>query len=211
MTYRIALIGDSIFDNANYVPGERCVTDQLNSELGDGSEVSLLAVDGDFVRDVGKQLGRLPAHVTHVIVSVGGNNALSYAQELLSDYDNASEMFDEWARIRKEFRHEYCEMLRLVVALGLNVTVCTIYDAVPSIDDGEATGLTIFNDVIISEAIGAGVPLVDLRQVCTEMDDYSRLSPVEPSSQGGAKIAAVLSCMLKEHDFTSGKTVVYTS
>lgn len=209
MTYSIALIGDSIFDNAGYVPGEPCVREQLSDELGDGFEVSLLAVDGDFVRDVAKQLDGLPAHVTHVVVSVGGNNALSYAQELLSDFESSSEMFDEWARIRKEFRHEYCEMLRLVVALGLKVTVCTIYDAVPSIDDGEATGLTIFNDVIISEAIGAGVPLVDLRQVCTEIDDYSRLSPIEPSSQGGAKIVAVLSRMLKEHDYASGKTVVY--
>ena len=210
MTTSIALLGDSIFDNAGYVPGELCVTDQLRRALGDDAAVNLLAVDGDFVRDVGNQLRRLPAETTHLFVSVGGNDALSYAHELLREFETAADMFYEWARVQREFRGEYREMLAGVNAEDKHVALCTVYDAVPSIDEIEATGLSLFNDVIISEAIAAGLPLLDLRQVCTEIEDYSRLSPIEPSSEGGEKIAAALQRLFKSHDFSSEWTVVYS-
>ena len=38
--------------------------------------MTLLAVDGDTARDVDAQRQRLPADATHLIVSVGGNDAL---------------------------------------------------------------------------------------------------------------------------------------
>jgi hypothetical protein len=209
MTQSIALIGDSIFDNAGYVPGEPDVAEQLRGMIADDVDVTLLAVDGDFVGDVSRQIQRLPPKTTHVFVSAGGNNALSYAQELLQQFDNAAEMFYEWSKIQKEFRSEYREMLASLSALNRKAALCTIYDAVPSIDEIEATALSLFNDVIVSEAIAVGMPLVDLRRVCTEAEDYSRLSPIEPSCVGGAKIAAVLHRLLTEHDFSGKRTIVY--
>ena len=160
MTQNIALVGDSIFDNAGYVPGEPDVAKQLRCIMADDVDVTLLAVDGDFVGDVSRQLERLPPKTTHVFVSAGGNNALSYAQELLQQFDNAAEMFYEWSKIQKEFRSEYREMLAKLDALNRKAALCTIYDAVPSIDEIEATALSLFNDVIVSEAIAAGMPLV---------------------------------------------------
>jgi len=209
MTQNIALVGDSIFDNAGYVPGEPAVAEQLRCLTPDDVDVTLLAVDGDFVSDVSRQIQRMSPETTHLFVSAGGNNALSYAQEMLHQFETAAEMFREWARIQKEFRSEYREMLSNVTALNRKAALCTIYDAVPSIDEIEATGLSLFNDVIVSETIAAGLPLVDLRQVCTEVDDYSRLSPIEPSCSGGAKIAAALHRLFTEHDFSSRRTVVY--
>jgi len=209
MAQSIALIGDSIFDNAGYVPGEPDVAEQLRGMTPNDVDVTLLAVDGDFVADVSRQIQRIPQETTHLFVSAGGNDALSYAQEMLHQFENAAEMFYEWAKIQREFRSEYRDMLASVAALNRKAALCTIYDAVPSIDEIEMTGLSLFNDVIVSETIAAGLPLVDLRHVCTEVDDYSRLSPIEPSCAGGAKIAAVLHRLFTEHDFSSRQTVVY--
>lgn len=49
-----------------------------------------------------------------------------------------------------------------------------------------------------------------MRRVCPDVSDYSRLSPIELSSQGGAKIARALYDLLNAHDFTATRTVVYT-
>jgi hypothetical protein len=42
----IVLLGDSIFDNAAYVPGEPPVIEQLRAHLPKNWQATLLAVDG---------------------------------------------------------------------------------------------------------------------------------------------------------------------
>jgi len=206
----IVLVGDSIFDNASYVPNGPCVTEQLRALVRDGVDVSMLAADGDYVTDVHAQIKDLPAHVTHLFVSAGGNDALLYAQELTTDYATSEELLKNWSAIQREFRRKYRAMLEAVLSLRRNTAVCTIYDAVPNIDETEVTALSLFNDVIMAEAVFSGIPVVDLRWVCTDSSDYSTLSPIEPSSQGGAKIAATINRVFEEHDFSSGRTSVFT-
>ena len=53
--------------------------------------------------------------------------------------------------------------------------------------------LTVFTDVIIREAIKAGVPLIDLRLIRDAEADDANL--IEPSVAGGAKIASVISAL----------------
>ena len=76
MTGHIVLFGDSIFDNAAYVGRAPDVVRQLRTRLGEGWKATLLAVDGDVTADVERQLGQLPREATHLVVSVGGNDAL---------------------------------------------------------------------------------------------------------------------------------------
>lgn len=209
-TASIVLVGDSIFDNAAYVPGEPCVTDQLRGLAGSDVDVSLLAVDGSMIRDIERQTERLPPEVTHLFLSVGGNDALSYAQELLNEHNTAADILGEWSRIQKRFRSEYREMLAQVVARGLKTMACTIYDAVPNIDEVEMTALSLFNDVIVDECVRRGLSVIDMRRVCAELSDYSRLSPIEPSSAGGAKIAGAVHRAFSEHDFATPRTIIYT-
>ena len=71
----VVLLGDSIFDNARYVPGGPAVVDQLRASLP-GGRATLLAVDGAVAADVPRQLAALPADATHLAVSAGGNDAL---------------------------------------------------------------------------------------------------------------------------------------
>ena len=56
--------------------------------------------------------------------------------------------------------------------------------------------LRLFNDTIVREANAAHVPIIDLRNICTEAGDYSAVSPIEPSAQGGEKIAKAIVAML---------------
>ena len=75
----IALLGDSIFDNAPYTEGGPAVIDHLRAILPSGHSADLLAVDGAIIQDVGTQLQRLNPHHTHLVLSIGGNDALQNA------------------------------------------------------------------------------------------------------------------------------------
>jgi hypothetical protein len=60
------------------------------------------------------------------------------------------------------------------------------------------TGLTIFNDCILLEAIGRSLAVLDLRLICNQDDDYA--NAIEPSVAGGDKIAGAISEFLSSLD-----------
>ena len=205
----VILAGDSIFDNANYVPGEPCVADQLGKRLDGRFSVNLIAVDGDYVSDVWRQACSIPERATHVVVSAGGNDALLHAHKLRNDHLTSVDLFKEWSDIQAEFRRDYQQMLDAFLTFRLHTAICTVYDAVPTVSAIEVTALSLFNDVITAEAIARGLPIVDLRRVCVDPGDYSPISPIEPSCRGGEKIAAAIEKMLELHNFSDGRTSIY--
>lgn len=206
----VVLLGDSIFDNAAYVPGGEPVIEQMRGVLGSDWRATLLAVDGAITSNVPGQLARFPKDATHAIVSTGGNDALWNRQLLHLDNISARSAFKKLAQVQQDFRQSYADMLTRVLALGCKVAFCTIYDAIPGLDAREKAGLSIFNDIIISAAATSGCPILDLRVVCSDARDYSPLSPIEPSERGGAKIARAIQQLLVKHDFAQGHSVIYT-
>src|SRR3712207_3492707 len=72
----VVLLGDSIFDNAAYVAGAPDVVRQVGQRLPQGSKATLAAVDGSKIGGVRRQLRSVPADATHLVLSVGGNDAL---------------------------------------------------------------------------------------------------------------------------------------
>jgi len=50
------------------------------------------------------------------------------------------------------------------------------------------------------------VPVIDLRIVCNEAEDYSDISPIEPSGKGGAKIAQVIADVTGLRDLSLHRT-----
>jgi len=68
--------------------------------------------------------------------------------------------------------------------------VCTIYHP-PIFEDGSqrvvALGLSVFNDTILGIAFEEGLSVIETRLVCYEESDL--VSQIEPSEEGGAKIA----------------------
>lgn len=191
-TFHLALIGDSIFDNAAYVPEGAAVIDHLRHQLPAAWLATLVASDGDVVTDIDGQLSRVPAEATHLFVSIGGNDALNALNVLSRPAHSVNEAMSHLTDIRQEFHRGYHAMLAQVLRMRRPVTVCTIYDAIPGLSAELQTALCIFNDTIVREALAARVPVIDLRNICTEAEDYSSISPIEPSGQGGHKIAEVI-------------------
>ena len=198
----VVLLGDSIFDNARYVPGGPCVIEHLHRSLPGGWQATLLARDGAVATDVARQLERLPQDATHLIVSAGGNDALEHSSLLLHEPAGSfAEVLSHLAEIRGRFRQDYRRMLQGVLSHDRRTVVCTVYDSIPGLERVEETGLCLFNDVILREAFRAGAPVIDLRFVCTDAADYSRSSPIEPSAVGGGKIARAISRVVTGYDF----------
>lgn len=205
----IILLGDSIFDNAAYIAGGPAVIDQVRQNLPTGWQASLLAVDGDTAAGALRQLQRLPVDATHLVLSVGGNDALNCLPQLDAPASNLKQGLAKLSRLKSEFDIGYQGLIKDLLALKKPLLVCTIYDHVPGLPPELATALGVFNDVILREAIRHRLPVLDLRMICTEHSDYSVVSPIEPSSQGGAKIASRLVAAVRTHDFAVSGCRVY--
>jgi GDSL-like Lipase/Acylhydrolase family len=196
----VVLLGDSIFDNARYVPGEPSVIEHLRRKLPGGWQATLLARDGSTASDVMRQLQSLPPDASHLVVSAGGNDALVSSIVLHETADSIAEVLSRLADLHEEFQRDYRGMLTQVLDCGKSTAVCTVYDAIPNLSRVDRTGLCVFNDVILREAFRAGVPVIDLRLVCTDRDDYAPSSPIEPSVGGGGKIARAVGRLVMEYD-----------
>lgn len=207
--HHVVLLGDSIFDNAAYVPGGEPVIEQLRSRLPRGSRASLLATDGAVVLSVLHQLENLPKDATHLVVSAGGNDALQHSDILGAAQFTSQGVFAELADIQRRFAQQSREMLQKVLAARKPTILCTIYDAIPGLEREAVTALSIFNDAIIRAGVAAGVPILDLRFVCTEPRDFSAVSPIEPSEIGGAKIVTSILRIIRQHDFARDACTIY--
>ncbi|MHA7262381.1 SGNH/GDSL hydrolase family protein [Arthrobacter sp. TMN-37] len=202
------LLGDSIFDNAAYVPGGPDVVQQLRGELPQGWRATLLAVDGDVTSGVERQLRSLPPDATHLVVSIGGNDALQFSYLLDERVPTVAAALALLERAQRQFAAAYGGMLEAVTAVGLPAAVCTIYDTPPGEPNQPVirTALAVFNDCITRAAFARAVPLIDLRLICGEDADYA--NPIEPSVQGGAKIARAVASLLAPQSGTRRSSVV---
>jgi hypothetical protein len=206
----LVLLGDSIFDNRAYVAGGPAVIDQVQQRVPQGWQATLLAVDGNTSADIPQQLQRIPKDATHLVLSVGGNDALGCLPQLGAPAANVVGALVTLSAMLATFRRNYTALLVELLALNKPLMVCTVYDAVPGLTDPLKAALSMFNDVIVREAIRYGVPVLDLRMICTEPGDYSAKSPIEPSSQGGAKLADRLVTAVLDQDFTKRGCHVYS-
>jgi hypothetical protein len=206
----LVLLGDSIFDNRAYVAGGPAVIDQVQQRVPEGWEATLLAVDGNTAAHIPKQLQRMPQDATHMVLSVGGNDALGCLPQLGAPAANVVGALVTLSAMLATFRQSYTVLMAQLLALNKPLMVCTVYDAVPGLTDPLKAALGMFNDVIVREAIRHGVPVLDLRIICTEPGDYSTKSPIEPSSQGGGKLADRLVAAVLAHDFTRRGCHVYS-
>ncbi|MDP9694879.1 UNVERIFIED_ORG: lysophospholipase L1-like esterase [Arthrobacter globiformis] len=207
-TGHIVLLGDSIFDNKAYVNGGPDVVEQLCGELPSGWHATLLAVDGDVIAGVRRQLLALPDDATHLVVSAGGNDALGFAHLLEAPARSVAEALDMFADAQERFAADYELMAEAVSATGLPAAVCTIYDTPSSGPFYRMirTALTVFNDSITRAAFSRGLSLLDLRLVCNDDGDYA--NPIEPSAQGGSRIAKAITALTDPNREVPRSTVI---
>ena len=206
----IVLLGDSVFDNAAYVGSGIDVIHHLRSQIPSDWQATLRAVDGSITQSVYGQTLDLPPDTSHLILSVGGNDALQRANLLEAKAQSVADALNLLADAGAEFEYYYSRMLAAVLAIKLPTAVCTIYYPrfpEPVIQRLAVAALSTFNDVIIREAVRAGVPLLDLRLICDRDEDYA--NPIEPSKEGGRKIAGAIVRLICEHRFEKGRTEVF--
>jgi hypothetical protein len=200
MPRHIVLLGDSILDNESYCEGGPAVVEHLQGMLAGGDRATLCAVDGAvtiadrsmLIPQVADQLGCVPADATHLILSIGGNDALHRINVLSQKAGNVLNAFAVFHDVIEEFRPKYASCVAGVLRLGRPLTLCTIYNG--NFDAAETRGIqtavALFNDVIQRTANRLGLAVLELRDVCTKPEDY--YNPIEPSSAGGRKIAKAI-------------------
>ncbi len=212
--FHLALLGDSIFDNSHYTNGGPDVVSQVRNLLPSGWGATLLAVDGATTLNIPEQMQRLSKDCTHLVLSVGGNNALTEASRLGISFfgmtgQPTSKALDSLADISSEFELQYTSAVDTCLRAGLPLGVCTIYNGCfpdKSYQRIATLALSIFNDVIIRIAISRKLKVIDLRSICTAPTDYA--NPIEPSSIGGEKIAkAIVELVAGDNDQSKGTRI----
>jgi hypothetical protein len=195
MNGQLVLLGDSIFDNAAYVPRGRDVSTHLRSLV---DEVHLLAVDGAIVDDVHAQLSSVPADAGYLVLSAGGNDALRFAHLLGDPTVSGSQLLSTFAEGVSFFDASYWRLLEALVGLRRPIAACTIYNGnLPNdVASQAAAALGMFNDVIYRRCAERGVQVIELRDVCTAHEDYA--NPIEPSAIGGRKIAEAIARLVTQ-------------
>jgi hypothetical protein len=188
----VVLLGDSIFDNRSYTRGEPDVVTHLRSVLPGNARATLCAVDGATTSGLARQVNRVPPDGTHLVVAIGGNDALGNTDLLDRRVSSTADALALFADRVDVFESSYRAALAPVLALGRPTVVCTIYNG--NLEPPRAriarVALTLFNDVIVRFGFEHRLPVIDLRLVCCDASDYA--NPIEPSGRGGLKIARAI-------------------
>ena len=209
MNNHIVLIGDSIFDNAGYVGSGESVIEQLQANITVGCNATLLAVDGDITSDVYLQIDLLPDDTTHAFLSIGGNDALRIVNVLQEPVSTVGEAMEVFTEIRLDFQKRYRELITQIKQKVDKLIICTVHDSVPDFEQRALTALSMFNEIILKEAFAINASVIDLRLLCNEKEDYSTISPIEPSGQGARKIVKQIINITNQHEFASSIPHVY--
>jgi len=189
---KIVLLGDSIIDNKAYVGDDPSVIEHLATLIKRKGAIKLLARDGSTTREVSQQLKQIPDDVTHLVLSVGGNDIIQVMDKLNKEVPNVASALLVVSEIHKAFKDSYIGLVKEIADYRCTLLAMTIYEDIPELPEHLKALIRIFNDTIRAEALRIGGIIVDLPLICVMPEDYSSLSPIEPSSIGGAKIAAAI-------------------
>lgn len=189
----VVLLGDSVLDNGRYTEGKPAVIAQLGAMLPAGWKATLLAVDGATTKDIPAQLARLPAEATHLVLSIGGNDALARTGILDMPVKSSAQALLALAAVAKDIEAGYAKAVSACLQRKLPLVACTIYNgnfADASYQKRASIALAVINDVILRTAIRHGLTVLELREICSRPEDF--FNAIEPSSAGGAKIARAI-------------------
>lgn len=188
----VVLLGDSIFDNQRYTRGEPDVVTHLRSLLSSPWRATLRAVDGTTTADVQRQFSEIPTDGTHLVLSLGGNDALMNGDLLGMRVRSSAEVLRLFGERLDRFEAAYRSAVEALAHRRQSLTVCTIYNGALEPEESRLArvALMMFNDAIIRTALGSRAAIIELRSICTDPADYA--NPIEPSGTGGRKIAQAI-------------------
>jgi hypothetical protein len=127
-TSHVVLLGESIFANAAYTHGGADLLAHLRSEIPINWRGTLCAMDGATIRDLASQLASVPSEASHLVVAIGGNDALQNSDLLSMRVASSAQVLQAFADRLAPFERAYRSAIRDVVALGHPTALCTIYN-----------------------------------------------------------------------------------
>jgi hypothetical protein len=205
----VVLLGDSILDNRAYTKGEPDVVVHLRQLLPSFVQATLCAVDGSTTSDLTPQIAKVPSDASHIVISIGGNDALLNSDLLSSPVESTTQALSLFGERIAQFEVAYRAAIEATFRLQCRTAICTIYNG--NLEPPQAhvarMALMMFNDVILRCGFERALTVIDLRFVCNEKTDYA--NPIEPSGKGGLKIARVIAGWL-EGDEAKASTRVLT-
>lgn len=178
----IILIGDSVLNNAAYVPPGKAVLDYLKQKT---NNVFNFAKDGSTIQDAIDQILNIPPNFnnsnSYFFISVGGNDILNLRNMLTNSEIDV--LFSKYIQLIDTIKLKFG---------GVNINVCNLYlpsdprylNYKPSID--------YWNQLIQknSNRIGAMYNVVDLFNLLNTPNDF--IYGIEPSKDGSVKIANII-------------------
>jgi lysophospholipase L1-like esterase len=195
--YNVSLLGDSIIDNKVYVgEGELSVTEHL--QHNSSSNFTMIAVDGDTTEDVlENQLDNLKEPVSHIVLSIGGNDLLQNLHLLQDETSGMKFALEKSSELIGEIQENYTKILEHLSNYDAKVLLCTVYEGdlksdvmLAQFDKAGQAMLKMHNDTVYYLASKFEVDVLELRNIFTNKEDYA--NPIEPSHIGGEKLAKAI-------------------
>jgi hypothetical protein len=192
--HHVSLLGDSIIDNKVYVgEGELSVTEHL--QHNSSSYFSMIAVDGDTTEEVlDNQLDNLKEPVSHIVLSIGGNDLLQNLHLLQDETSGMKFALEKSSELIGEIQENYTKILEHLSQYDAKVLLCTVYEGdlesdvlLAEYDKAGQAMLKMHNDSVYYLASKFDVDVLELRNIFTNKVDYA--NPIEPSHIGGEKLA----------------------
>ena len=195
--YNVSLLGDSIIDNKVYVgDDELSVTEHL--QHNSSSNFTMIAVDGDTTEDVlENQLDNLKEPVSHIVLSIGGNDLLQNLHLLQDETSGMKFALEKSSELIGEIQENYTKILEHLSNYDAKVLLCTVYEGdlksdvmLAQFDKAGQAMLKMHNDTVYYLASKFEVDVLELRNIFTNKEDYA--NPIEPSHIGGEKLAKAI-------------------
>ena len=193
----VSLLGDSIIDNKVYVgQGGLSVTEHLKHNSS--SNFTMIAVDGDTTEDVlDNQLDNLKEPVSHIVLSIGGNDLLQNLHLLEDETSGMKFALEKCSELVDEIQENYIKILERLLQYDAKVLLCTVYEGdlesdvlLAEYDKAGQAMLKMHNDTVYYLASKFDVDVLELRNIFTNKEDYA--NPIEPSHIGGEKLAKAI-------------------
>ena len=180
---QIVLLGDSVLNNASYVPKGQSVYDLLVSKSNNSNKVLNLAKDNATIVDLYSQLDKIPLELnnanTYVFISAGGNNLL---QQQKSN-ENELQLFSNYMNFVKSLR------TRLN---GVKINILNLYLPANPRYESYAKVVDTWNELLKTNSfkIGEIYNVLDIHALLQSPEDF--VYDIEPSAVGGEKIANLI-------------------
>jgi len=171
----IVLMGDSMFDNKNYVYYNETVSKHLMEYHYNTINV---AKDGAVIADLKKQVDKIPKKMQNkdnlLFISIGGNN-------ILNGYSLKEDNFGDVTLIKEIFEHYKTNIDKIIMKTKMSVILLDLY--YPPKKQEYFKLIDWWNIYLKQFANERNLPVLEVSEILNKGGDF--VNAIEPSNKGG--------------------------